>query len=340
MLNIIRKKILNSRTKTLKEIFRHKKRLKYIENLNFTLESYGKKNKNKIFYVIRRSPGGGFFSNLNYVLNHLLIADKMNFVPIIDMENYPTFYNEKNKINNSFNAWDYYFEKINRYKLKEVYSSNAVILTNKKTLGNKFFDGYENLNVEHRKIFKKYVKFKKPILKMTEKFIKENFKNYKILGVHFRGSDQKRQERHPFPATISQIQKKIENLNKKYIYDKIFFVTEEIKYLEYFKSKYGNKRIYIKGFVSNKINIFDNIKRKNHRYKLGIESIMNMICLSKSNYLVGVSSNMTGASIFYGNKSIKFFKIDNGTNSKNIFIAQYLWYFKKILPSFLGGFKS
>ena len=56
--------------------------------------SYGNNNPNKIFYVIRRSPGAGLFSNLIYVINHLLIAEKHNFIPIIDMENYPTIYNE------------------------------------------------------------------------------------------------------------------------------------------------------------------------------------------------------------------------------------------------------
>ena len=61
--------------------------------------SFGKLNKNKIFYVIKRSPGAGMFSNLTFVMNHLLIAQRHNFIPVVDMENYPTIYNEKKKKN-------------------------------------------------------------------------------------------------------------------------------------------------------------------------------------------------------------------------------------------------
>ena len=68
-------------------------------------------NPKKFFYVIRRSPGAGLFSNFIYVLNHLVISEQNGFIPIIDMENFTTIYNEKEKIDNTFNAWEYYFEK-------------------------------------------------------------------------------------------------------------------------------------------------------------------------------------------------------------------------------------
>ena len=77
-----------------------KKRLLKKSNYNndellYSIKSFGTKNKNKIFYVINRTPGGGMFSNLNFVVHHLFIAEKFKFIPIIDMENFPTLYNEK-----------------------------------------------------------------------------------------------------------------------------------------------------------------------------------------------------------------------------------------------------
>ena len=39
------------------------------------------------------------------------------------MENFTTIYNEREKINNTYNAWEYYFEKLNKYTLNEVYNS-------------------------------------------------------------------------------------------------------------------------------------------------------------------------------------------------------------------------
>ena len=101
-------------------------------NLNLFLEfhSFGNLNQNKIFYVIRRSPGAGMFSNVIFVMNHLLIAKQHNFIPVVDMKNFPTIYNEKNIVNGTYNAWEYYFEKVSKYTLEEVYKSKNVFITN------------------------------------------------------------------------------------------------------------------------------------------------------------------------------------------------------------------
>ena len=96
---------------------------------NISLHSFGSKNPNKTFYVIRRSPGAGMFSNLTFVLNHLKIAIEKKFIPIVDMENYPTIYNESNKINGTKNSWLYYFEQVSNYSLEEVYKSKNVLIT-------------------------------------------------------------------------------------------------------------------------------------------------------------------------------------------------------------------
>ena len=335
----IRKKILNRRTQVIKKKFNFLEKIKYNRNLLYKINSYGEKNKNKIFYVIQRSPGGGMFSNLNYVINHLLIAKKYNFVPIVDMENFPTFYNEKVKIFNSYNAWDYYFEKINQKKLSEVYKSKLVIFSHSKYSSNFYFDGFRNLSNEHKEITKKKIKFKKYLLSEAKNYLIKNFKNYKVLGVHFRGTDQKRQERHPFPATVKQIENNINYLIYRFKYKKIFLVTEEKEYLDYFKRKFGKKLIFYNSHTSKNQNIFLDKTRAKHRYKIGKENIINMLLLSNTNHILCAQSNLAEASIFFSKKKIKITKIDNGKNSDNIFFAQVLWYIKKNLPRFLGGFK-
>ena len=128
--------------------------------VNFRLYNFGSKNKNKVFYVIRRSPGAGMFSNVNYVINHLKICDQYNFIPVVDMENFTTIYNEREKINNTYNAWEYYFEKLNKYTLSEVYNSQNVIIT-----GNLFHDSFSHniCNQRLRKLGKENLKVKKKI---------------------------------------------------------------------------------------------------------------------------------------------------------------------------------
>lgn len=92
----------------------------------------GELNPDKVFYIIRRYPGTGLFSNLAYVINHIQIANRMGFVPIVDMKNYPTVYNEKKKIFGTYNSWEYYFEKLNNFDLDEVYKSKNIIMTDNK----------------------------------------------------------------------------------------------------------------------------------------------------------------------------------------------------------------
>tara|TARA_B100001057_G_scaffold476121_1_gene543680 strand:+ start:10424 stop:11455 length:1032 start_codon:yes stop_codon:yes gene_type:complete len=341
MINFIRNIIINKRSKiSFKKVFK-KANFSLNRGLSYSIKSFGVKNKNKIFYVINRSPGGGMFSNLNFVIHHLLIAETFNFIPIIDMENFPTLYNEKKKINNSLNAWDYYFESINKYNLKDVYKSKNVIFTNRYTFKNIYFDGFNKLSKSHIKICKKYINFKKEIISESRNFIMKNFKNKKILGVHFRGSDQKTQERHPLPATIRQIEVRIIKLLDEKKLDNFFLVTEEKKYLKYFQKKMGNKLIHLNSFTSNKTNIFDDNpnNRSLHRYKIGKENIINMLCLSHADHLLYVSSNLAEASLFFSKKKIAVSKIDNGLNSSNVFISQFYWYLRKLLPKFLGGFK-
>ena len=56
----------------------------------------------------------------------------MDCIPIIDMDNFPTKYNEK-KFKSTSNAWEYYFKPINNFKLEDVYNSKFVIIADGKT---------------------------------------------------------------------------------------------------------------------------------------------------------------------------------------------------------------
>ena len=136
------------------------------KNSIFDFTSFGNKNPDKIFYIIRRSPGAGFFSNLTYVLGHLEIAKKHKFTPVIDMENYPTIYNEKKLINKTYNSWEYYFKKVSKYKLDEVYKSKNVITTSN------FFKPHMSTDMSLKKEFhgliKEYIHIRPEITKKVK----------------------------------------------------------------------------------------------------------------------------------------------------------------------------
>ena len=334
---ILRKYLINSRdAKPNLNKKKLRKSILFNNELLYSLKSFGNKNPKKIFYVIQRSPGGGMFSNLNYVVHHLLIAEKFGFIPTVDMANYYTLYNEKRDIKGTDNSWEYYFEPVSKYSLTEIYKSKNVIISDGKTRGNNFFDSFKNLNKDHKKVFNKYIKIKKNLILEKNKFYKKNFNNLKILGVHFRGTDYKNRERHPFPVSKKQITTVIDNLNNKHKYHKIFLVTEEKEYLNFLKNRYKNL-VHFSGIFTNKKQIFFEKFTKNIRYKIGKENIIDMLLLGSVDHITGIESNLITASKYFSKKKITFFKIENGYNSPNIFIASFKWYLKKLLPKAFGG---
>jgi len=309
----------------------------HTKDIDISLLKLGSKNKNKTFYVIKRTPGAGLFSNVIFVLNHLLIAKKHSFIPIVDMQNFPTIYNEKNMIYKTNNSWEYYFESLNKYNLDDVYKSQRVIITN-----NRFYRSMTHeINSKNFKKVKKFIRVKKDHINFAKKFFDKNLKNKKILGVHYRGTSYKSSANHPFPPTKEQIINKVDNLMKIQNFDAIFLCSEEKKNLDLFKKKYKHKLFYIDSFRSNKDNAFKIYPRKNHRYKLGQEILIETLILSKCDTFLHTDTNVSlFVKFFSKNSKPKFIVLKNGFNSSNEYIANWLWYIKNLLPDWLGGFKN
>ena len=310
---------------------------KISRGLKINLHSFGNLNKNKIFYVIRRSPGAGLFSNVIYVLNHLKIANQHNFIPFVDMKNFFTIYNENNKVNKTLNAWEYYFSQVSNYSIDEIYKSKKVIITN-----NNFYKDFSHniSNKDYRKLASKFFKINKKFIFYANKFIKNNFEK-KTLGIHYRGTSYKTSANHPFPATKKQILKYCEILIKKYDYKKIFLCTEDKYIFEELKKKFKEKICFLKNsYRSYHDDAFKKNERKNHRYNLGKEILIEALILSKCQGFLHAKTNVSEFVKFIDNKKkIKYFYLDNGINSSNEFIAKWLWHYKNIFPSFLGGFR-
>jgi len=329
LLDFIKKKYLHNDANVLNKI---KSKFNF-KGTDCTINSFGEMNKDKIFYVIQRSPGAGLFSNLIFILNHLNIAQKHGFIPFIDMENFSTIYNEKNKIFNTKNAWEYYFEPVSKFSKKDVYKSKKVIITH-----NKFYKFFSHNLHEFNTIFKKYIKIKKIYNTKANIFIKKNFLNKKILAVHYRGTSYKTSAGHPYPTTFKQITKKIDRLIYKKNYQKIFLCTEDLNMFNKLKKKYDNNICYYNSFRSKKDDAFIKYPRKNHRYLLGEEILIESFIISKCHGFIFVDSNVSNFVKFIS--KIRLYRINNGFNSLNEYSAKWLWYIKFILPSFIGGFKK
>lgn len=332
--NIIKKKFFNIGFKSEIKLNQKFDQINRFSKHKFGKKSFGKKNKAKIFYVIKRTPGAGFFSNLSYVLKNLEIAYKNNYSPIVDMENFPTMYNQKKNIGNIKNVWEIFFNQTSKYDLKSVYKSKNVYFSPNNL--NFRLEVFKKKNI--RKIFDRYIKINDKILKTISIFTKKNFTNKKILGIHFRGTDQKISPNHAFPPTIFEIKNLINKKIKYQNFDKIFLLTEQLQYYKELKQTYGNLICSYDYFRSDDVKDFSSNPRKNHRNRLGIESLVEAITLSKCNEIVYCETNISLFAIFYSNFKIKKCHLDKGIKSASPFIAFLSWYFSIYWPQSIKNF--
>jgi len=334
ILKFYRSKIIDWETEG--RITPNKKKINLFEEKK--IKFFGKQNPKKIFYIIRVEPGGGFFSILFSVLINLELCSKKKYIPFIDLENFHTKYNQKNMIDNTFNSWEYYFHKISNYNLNNIYKSKNVYFSKKKIDTRKHIK--KNEFDKYKKIIGKYIKVKDSINKVVKKFEKQKFKNKKVIGLHFRGTDMKTTPSHPFPPTYSQISLLLDSLLTKKKYESIFIITEQASYLEKLRKKYGKKLLYFNSFRSNQSKIFSYKGRKNHRYLLGRDILIETILLSKTDIIISSKTNVSKMALLLSRKKKKTIHIDNGNNTSKFLLSHILWFLKRIMPEALGGFKK
>lgn len=170
--------------------------------------SFGEKNEDKIFYVIRprKNSVEGLMALLFYVIQQIGYAEKNNYIPVVDFKNYKTQYNIADE-----NAWECFFEQISNYSLEEVYQSKNVVLSGINAiydtysyLYNKSFNE-DDLQKTHL-LAKKYIKFSKKAYELYNKELK-HISPQKNIGLYLRGTDyiNLKPIGEPIQPTVAQI---------------------------------------------------------------------------------------------------------------------------------------
>ena len=320
----IRKKFIN----ILYKIFK-KEINRYLYKDKLILEVKGWQNnkilnsRKKNFLLIRRKQCHGFFSDFMNVLMYMSIADKFNLVPVVDIANYPSFYKEEKLINNSDNVWEYYFNQNN--SIKEVYKSHFIIPN----------DVFPGININQfllqknyfSYLFKKYIQLRPEIINEFEDFKEKNFKDNFVIGLHWRGTDTKRWYNRKSTIDIDTISKFIDPIIKSNKKVKIFLCTDEQLLLEIFIRRYPELTLYTNSYRSNSkeaLHLKDIYPRKNHKYKLGKEVLLDALLLSSCNKVVGRDSNVFRSAIIMGEFAKDQFIIMPGGGSKKFSLLQYL----------------
>jgi len=301
------------------------------------VKSFGDKNPDKIFFVIRQEGlGRGLFSILSGVICYLNFAERCGFVPVVDFENFKTEYNQEEEIGATKNAFEYYFFPLVNIKLNEVYSSKCVVFS-----GNGYPKGYDYTiaNIPGLyKTFQKYIKIRPEIEQLVK--VSKNSQEKKVLGVHFRGQEMRTAPGHWFPPSNKQMFKAIDTMLQRGTFDCIFVCSEDERLLNILYERYPGMVISNDHYRTQGVNAYKENPRNNHKYLLGREVLVDMLCLSQCDALISCSSNVAWMSRFVNNNrySSTIF-INNGPNSNFWLLAKVLWSIKNILPANMGGFK-
>jgi len=300
---------------------------KYLEHK----KKFGKLNPDKTFYLIRRRPPGwGFFSNVLFVCQGIIYAQKNNLVPVVDMENYwMRELNSVKKVNGTYNAWCYFFQQTSSFSLEEVYKSKNVILSaGSEILGSKHWLSTKNIDpvvtynnlMFFRSILDNYIKLNESTKCSIEETNKNlNWQPAETLGVFIRGKVYE----HKIAATFFNIPEldsltlEIEKTLQNYKLNNLFIVTESFQIYENLRVQFSNYNIipslrFDKNFNKKAWDI-DQRETWDGGIYMGYEKTLTylteMSLLSNCKHFIGTHSNATIYSLARANLSTGVHKI-------------------------------
>lgn len=188
------------------------------------------------------------------------------------------------------NWWEYFCEPIkvgdmNEYRVAPSgMCSNMAVLTDYKLSRHKV-----------HALIVKYVHFKKPILDEVGDFTNQNFKNWHVIGIHYRGTDKYTEApRVAYQSALKTIKVEMEKVGRDKC--KIFIATDEKAFICFMKQKFPKKIIFRK--VIRSLGLSPIHTQMTKPFEQGKDAILDMLLLSRCNVLVRCSSNLSLWSVF------------------------------------------
>lgn len=274
--------------------YRERKREKHWEE---HLCRFGRENPDKTFYVIRRRDCYcGLFSLFLTNLQRIDNALKAGYIPVVDLQNEFNIYLPQDKLGKE-NAWEYYFKQPCGYTLRDIRKSRRVIIGAGAVppmfpyLRIDFLNGTTGELEYWRRLAGKYIR----LSDAAEKRVKEEYdrlfpKSGKVLGVICRGTDyiNGKPKNHPVQPTVEQVVGKAEEIYREKKCAGIFLATEDKRYYEAFREKFGDCLItnttnypeYQKGSIGKLL-----YENESDNCETGMAYLMTILLLSKCDYL-------------------------------------------------------
>lgn len=287
-------------------------------------------------YIIWRTHGAGFWSIIASTLAHCDLGEQKGFVPVIDMENYRSIYQEDCPVNGTRNVWEYYFEQPRGRTLEEI-GHNPIVIDGTIPKGYPREIGHER----YRDLWKKFGIVKDDAAAKIRETIGSLDIGQQTLGVHYRGQEMRTAIGHKFPPKMSQINAAITHALDSGDFNEIVLVTEAQQYVDALKKKWGSRLRSSPTYRLRHRNAYRLKKypRALHRYQLGLEALQDAHVLAACGGLVCGHSGLSEAAVMLRETPFPLrLRISQGRNSFRPYVAPWLWYYKSLAPQQIGGF--
>lgn len=309
--------------------------------------SYGEKNPDKTFYVLRpyyylqRNELTLNISNLlsHYYRNlqHLAYAVEKGWVPVVDWENYGPFpHGEDYPVNGTKNCWEYYWEQPSSYTLSEVYQSKNVVLSIRNTRDNPYTPSaffHAPLQKQAEDYAKRCPKYDQ-LIKLnhcTDEYIRRKQKglfppNARILGVSVRGvsygilATSKDIGDHPVQPDFKKLIESVKIALEEWEMDYVFFACELESAVEMMRESFKEKLIVFDRKRYQKPPTREDVDNGNdplyvpgQRYQTNLDYLTEIVLLSRCTSLLAAMSGGVRAALIWNNQKYEKIKIfENG----------------------------
>ena len=252
--------------------------------------SFGKKNPDKTFFVIRPLYSMPLFSMVKRCIGLCAWAEKNNYIPVADMYGYKNIYKKADE-----NAWENYFRPLSeRVSMKEVCESKNVIFHSDYLFENPDFRAAEQDFMKSGR-WKDIIRLNTDMQIMTDDAAKKLFSGKgKVLAMVCRGTNAMKPEENtavvPEPEKLAGLAKVMMN---EWDYEYVYLVTEDETIWSVFSNILKDKvlfteRMRYSGMTRPEIMESD---REYDGYLKGVESILDVMLAVRCDSLLCYSSD-------------------------------------------------
>lgn len=259
--------------------------------LSYSPPLYSQVKKKESFIILNCPVNSGFFAIFSSVLAALDMYDQGNYAGIkIDLNS--GIYLEPER---GSNWWEYFFEPINLGDS----AASTYVLSFDETMG-LINAGFTISRERGFELIQKYIYLKPKLQKELDKLTKKLFKDYTVIGLHYRGTDKKLEaipiSHHKILETLNWILPTLPKTKPA----KIFVATDEQNFITFLSGHYPGKLIYNDFVRSNNGEPVHYSNWYSSNYQKGKEALFDCLLLSKCYCLVfpGASSLSLAATKF------------------------------------------